>query len=215
MRTFFLAAGVLAAVAAAASPAPAESQAQTTTLNFAVLRNGTPIGTSTVRLRHQGEETVAEIATHIQVKFGYFTLYRFDQTETERWAVGKLLALNSQTDDNGTLHKVEVARSGDSLSIEADGKRREVDGGVVPASLWNPLLLGRRLALNPQDGTISPLSVVDRGHEQLVLQGRQTTARHYSVKTSFPQDVWYDERNRLIRVELSASDGSQIRYQPG
>ena len=215
MRSRYFLVSIFAATMALPSLAPAEPWPPTTTLNFEIMRNGNPIGTSTVRLRRQGEETVAEIATHIAVKFASFTVYRFDQTETEHWAQGRLVALNAHTDDNGTVHRVTAARSGDGLAVEADGRTREVDPGIVPVSLWNPSTLGKRLALNPQDGQVTPLSVVDHGPEQLVLQGRALTARHYSIRTSFPQDVWYDEHDRLVRVELSASDGSKIRYQPG
>ena len=54
-----------------------------------------------------------------------------------------------------------------------------------------------------------------RIEEPLVLQGRATTARHYSIKTSFPQDVWYDRQYQLLKVELRGSDGSTIEYRPG
>jgi len=215
MRSGFLVVSIVVGAIAMPAVAPAEPQPAMTTLNFQVMRNGDPIGTSTVRLRRQGAETVAEIATHIQVKFASFTVYRFDQTEIEHWADGKLLALNSHTDDNGRVHRVTAARSGEALAVEADGQTSAVDPGIIPVSLWNPSLLRKSQALNPQDGKVTPLSVVDHGPEQLVLQGRATTARHYSIKTSFPQDVWYDEHDRLVRVELHGSDGSTIRYQPG
>jgi hypothetical protein len=200
---------------ATAAPAEPAAQAQPdTTLNFAVMRNGTQIGNSTIRLRRDGEETVAEVVTHIQVKIAYVTVYRFDQNQTERWADGNLVALTSITDDNGTPHKVLVKRKGNTLLVEADGKASEVDPTLTPVSLWNPSLVQKKLALNPQDGTATPVSVVDHGEEKLVLEGRPTTAHHYSINTSFPQEVWYDEQNRLVKVKLRGSDGSTIHYQP-
>jgi hypothetical protein len=200
---------------ATAAPAEPAAQAQPdTTLNFAVMRNGTQIGNSTIRLRRDGEETVAEVVTHIQVKIAYVTVYRFDQNQTERWADGNLVALTSITDDNGTPHKVLVKRKGNTLLVEADGKASEVDPTLTPVRLWNPSLVQKKLALNPQDGTVTPVSVVDHGEEKLVLEGRPTTAHHYSINTSFPQEVWYDEQNRLVKVKLRGSDGSTIHYQP-
>jgi hypothetical protein len=76
-------------------------------------------------------------------------------------------------------------------------------------------LVRKTTALNPQDGSIVPLSVVDHGKEQLLLQGRPEMAHHYSIKTTFPQDVWYDDQQHLIKVALRGSDGSKIEYQPG
>ena len=68
----------------------------------------------------------------------------------------------------------------------------------------------KTIALDPQDGSVMPISVIDRGKEQLVVQGRALTAHHYSIKTTIPQEVWYDEDQRLLKVELRGSDGSTI-----
>src|SRR5712691_12067951 len=105
-------------------------------LNFAVLRNGDRIGTSTMRVRRDGPETVAEVVTHVQVKIAYVTVYRFDQSETEHWTGGSLVEMTSLTNDNGTVHKVSAKRQGDTLSVEADGKKREEDLAAITASLW-------------------------------------------------------------------------------
>jgi hypothetical protein len=206
--------GVLVAAAAIVCPA-ARAEADVTTLNFAVTRDGNPIGNSTIRLQRQGEQTVAEVATNVQVKFASFTVYRYAERFVEHWIGNTLAALSGVTDDNGSVHKVNVTRNGRMLSVNANGKVTEVDAAVVPASLWNPAVLRINRVLNTKDGTVIPISVIDHGKEQLVLQGRPMTAHHYSIRTSFPQDVWYDEQQRLVRVELRGSDGSKITYQLG
>jgi hypothetical protein len=193
---------------------PGQAEPSDTTLNFAVLRNGGQIGTSTMRVRRDGPDTVAEIVTQIQVKIAYVTVYRFEQTETEHWTEGSLVEMTSLTDDNGTVHKVSAKRAGDTLSVEADGKTSEVDPTVIPASVWNAALVRQTIALDPQDGSVTPLAVVDRGEEQLVLEGGPTTAHHYSIDAGMPQDVWYDEHDRLVKVELVGRDGSKIEYRP-
>ena len=186
-----------------------------TTLNFAVLRNGDRIGASSMRVRRDGPETVAEIVTHVQVKIAYVTVYRFEQAVTEHWTGASLLEMTALTNDNGTVHKVSAKRTGDTLSVEADGKTSDVDHRVIPATLWNAALVRQTLALDPQDGSVTPIALVDHGEEQLVLEGRPTTAHHYSINTGTSQDVWYDEHDRLVKVELRGSDGSKIQYQPG
>jgi hypothetical protein len=85
---------------------------------------------------------------------------------------------------------------------------------VIPASVWNAALVRQTVALDPQDGSVTPIAVVDHGEEPLVLEGRPTTAHHYSISTGIPQDVWYDEHDRLVKVELVGSDGSKIEYRP-
>ena len=195
--------------------AVASAEPEVTTVRYTVRRDGAPIGTSTFRLTREGAETIAEVSTHVQVKLAFITVYRFDQRETERWQGDRLVALNAQTDDNGAVHRVTAQASGNTLVVDADGKVSNVDGGVIPASLWNAELVGRTIALNLQTGNPIPVSVIDHGREQLVLRGRATTAHHYSISTSFAQDVWYDQHRKLVKVEMRGSDGSTIRYQPG
>ena len=187
----------------------------TETMRFAVMRNGQQIGSNTIELRRNGPETTVRMVTHVEVKIAFVTVYRFDQTETERWVGGKLMALNAVTDDNGTPHRVKATRANDKLAIEADGKATEIAGNTIPASLWNPLLLEKTVAFNPQDGTMMPIAVTDRGEDQLLVQGRSKRARHYVINSTFPQDVWYDDARQLLKVELKGSDGSTIRYQLG
>ena len=193
----------------------AQAEPNITTIRYAVVREGAPIGSSTLTLRRNGEDTIADVATHVAVKFAFITVYRFDQTETEHWHGDRLLTLNAVTNDNGTVHRVTAHAAGNALIVDADGKSSRLDAEVMPASLWNASLVRRTMALNLQTGDLTPVSVIDRGSEQLVLQGRPTTTHHYSINTSFPQDVWYDQQHRLVKVEMRGSDGSTIRYQPG
>jgi uncharacterized protein DUF6134 len=208
MRAVLLSLAGLTALAAIESAAAAE------TIRFAIMRDGQPIGSNTIELQRNGAETTVRMITRIQVKIALMTVYRFDQTETERWVDGRLVGLESATDDNGTPHRVTATSSNGKITVNADGKVSQVAGTTIPASYWNPALLGKSVALNPQDGAIVPVAVTDRGEDHVVVQGRAKRARHYVIRTTFPQDVWYDDNRQLVKVELKASDGSTIRYQP-
>jgi hypothetical protein len=204
----FLAIGVLILpITAMASPA-------TETHSFAIVRNGDQIGTNTICLHHDGPDTLVEISTSIAVKISFLTLYRFDQTETEHWADGRFVSMNSTTDDDGTLHRVSADASGGALSVTADGKTTRMPGNLMPSSLWNPMLARQTAALSTVDGKLIPVTVADRGTEDLSVRGRQIAAHHYALHGIYYQDVWYDERGDLVRVRLRGADGSTILYQP-
>jgi hypothetical protein len=196
-------------------PLAAKAEPQVTTSNFIVTRDGAPIGTCEVRLQHNGAETSADTTTHIAVKFAGITVYRFDQIEKERWRDGRLQQMTSRTDDDGTVHSVVAARRDDGISVTADGKTLKLDATVIPASVWNEALTQRTTALNPNDGTLMRFSVVSHGEGSLLVAGRRETARHYSIKGGFTQDVWYAADGRLVKVQLRGSDGSTIQYLPG
>ena len=199
------------AIAMPISAAHAESAAQT--MKFAVTRDDSPIGTNTIDVVRKGAETSVQIVTHVLVSMAFFTLYKFDQTETEQWTNGHLLALNAVTDDNGTLHRTNANCQDGKLVVDGDGQVQKLAATILPASLWNPAMLTQNVALNPVDGKLVSVSVVDRGEDNVTVAGRTTRAHHYMIKTIFSEDVWYDADHRLVKLELKGADGSTIRYQ--
>ncbi len=187
---------------------------QAETMQFAIMRNGEQIGTHAIEISRTGPETNVRITTDLAVKVLFVTAYRLQHSATERWVNGQLVAFNSTTDNNGVRHKVSASRSASGLEVEADGKTSRIDQNVFPASLWNAELMRRKAALDPQDGQVDPISVTDDGTEDLNLGARTLKARHYEIKSRYTQDVWYDERGRLVQVKLIGSDGSVISYTP-
>ena len=194
-----------------AAAAHAEAAAQT--MKFAVTRDDMPIGTNTIDVIRKGAETTVQIVTHVAVGMAFFTLYKFDQTETEQWTNGHLLAMNAITDDNGTLHHTNANCRDGKLVVEGDGQVQNLATTILPASLWNSAMLSQNVALNPEDGKLVPVSVVDRGEDNLTVEGRLERVHHYILKTIFSQDVWYDDGHHLVKMELKGADGSTIRYQ--
>lgn len=201
------------ALAVAAFVRPAQADPNTASLNFAVIRNGAQIGTDHIKVGHDGGETTVQNVTHVAVNVGFLTLYKYDQTETERWADGRFLAMNSKTDDNGTEHSTSAKAKDGKIVIHGDDKVSEAPPTALPLSLWNPSVVETDLAFDPKDGTVQPLKVLDRGEEKLFIQGKPRSAHHYEIVTSYPQDVWYDDNQQLVQVELKGRDGSTIRYQ--
>lgn len=191
----------------------AQADSATETMKFAVMRDDAPIGTNTIDVIRNGAETSVQIVTHVAVGMAFFTLYKFDQTESELWANGRLLAMNATTDDNGTLHHTNANCHDGKLVVEGDGQVQKLATTILPASLWNPAMLSQNVALNPEDGKLVPVSVVDRGEDSLTVAGRLERVHHYLLKTIFAQDVWYDDGHRLVKMELKGADGSTIRYQ--
>src|SRR3954467_14878566 len=98
MKTLALVLGMLSVVlGVVGASANAWADPATTTLRYAVMREGQQIGTTTVQLHGNGAATTAEVKTNVQVKIAYITVYRYEQTEVEHWNNGKLEALDAVT----------------------------------------------------------------------------------------------------------------------
>jgi hypothetical protein len=200
--------GAFVGVTTAAAYTPAE------TLRFAITRNGEQIGTHAIEISRTGPETNVRVTTDLSVKVFFVTAYRLQHSASERWVNGQLVAFDSTTDNNGVHHKVSATRGTSGLEVQADGKTRRVDQSVLPASLWNPELMRRKSVFDTQDGQVDPITVTDNGTEDLSFGARALKAHHYEIKGRYSQDIWYDERGRLVQVKLIGSDGSVISYTP-
>jgi len=190
------------------------TQVSAETIRFAIVRNGEQIGTHTMEITRAGPETSVKILTDLNVKVLFITAYRLQHKATERWVQGRLVALSSNTDNNGTLHTVSVTETPAGVEVRADGKAAKADRNLMPGSLWNQELLSRSVMLDAQDGAILPLEVVDHGQKQITVKSRTVKAHHYTLKSKMSQDVWYDEQQRLVQVRIIGSDGSIITYEP-
>ncbi len=184
------------------------------TLRFAITRNGDQIGTHTIDVKRDAQQTTVSIATDLTVKVLFVTAYHFQYTASEDWINGRLVGLSSATDNNGTPHKVSIVMKENRLEMEADGKTSRLDPNVMPGSLWTPELLRRSTMLDPQDGQILPLTVLDDGMDDLPVNGRTLKAHHYTLKSRYSQDVWYDDQQHLVQARIIGSDGSVILYVP-
>jgi hypothetical protein len=193
--------------------ASAQAQPGLSDLRFAIMRNGEQIGTYALELEQAGAETTVNLATNVVVKKLFITFYRYEHTSTEHWANGRLVALSSATDDNGTKHKVDVASKGSGLQVLVDGKSVQIDKTTIPASLWNPVIVRQSVALNTVEGKLMPITVTDGGIEDVTAQGRLIKAHHYTINGLFKQDVWYDEQGRLVHAQFVGTDGSIITYE--
>ncbi len=199
-------AGILTLLAVvAATPARAE------TLRYAIMRNGEQIGTHMVDITRSGADTMVSLNTHLEVKVLFITAYHFQHTDTEHWSNGHLVSLKSSTDNNGTKHNVSVVTKPSGLEVEADGKTGPLDRNVVTGSLWNADILHHMQMLDAQDGQMLPLTVIDDGQDDLTVGGHPVKAHHYTLKSKYSQDVWFDGQ-RLVQVKIVGSDGSVISY---
>jgi hypothetical protein len=192
----------------------AAAQASAETTRFAIMRNGEQIGTHVFEVNRSGSETTVKTKLDLEVKVLFVTAYRLQSTGTERWVDGRLVALKSNTDRNGTRHAVTVTETPSGMQIQADGKSYQAKGDIIPSSLWNAEVLRRSQVLDPQEGEIMPLSVIDHGPAQLTIKSHPVKAHHYTLKSKLTQDVWYDEQQHLVQVKIIGSDGSIIMYHP-
>lgn len=204
--TLLSAAGLgLLTLAAQAAPPPAP-------LAFTVLRDGSEVGSHTLRFRADGADTDVSVDTAVVVRIAMVPVYRFEHHGKEHWQGDRLQTLTSETNDDGTHHTVAAQATGADLAVTGDGTLSHQQAATLPASLWSERAMTRTTLMNTLDGHLMTVSVQDLGQEAVQARGQTVAAHHYRVSGDLQRDVWYDPQGLLVQMRFKAKDDSDIRY---
>ncbi len=200
--------------------APAASMnftpAVTQTLNFTVYRDDVPIGYHSFNFRPQGERLEVEIDVDLEVKLMFVTAFKFTHVASELWESGRLVRMESESDDDGSPYKVKVQRQGDGMLVEVNGEKKLAPGNIFPSNLWNRAILTEDKILHPVVGRVLPLEVTQLGQRKVEISGEVVSADGFKIDGGgiFQRELWYGPYGRLVEVGFNASvDGSRIIYR--
>ncbi len=181
-------------------------------LSFDIVRNGSAIGTHTYRFDQYGERTEVRIKTEVDFRLLLIPVYRFEHESHEVWENGRLSSLESNTNENGTLVKLQVFRDEGLLMVMGEDGELHVDREIIPASLWNRMMLERKETLMTISGNLKQFEVTYVGQENVEFPGATSPAQHFRLSGEFERELWYDANDILVRVQFEASDGSTVAY---
>ena len=180
---------------------------------FLVLRHGSVIGEHGFTFSRRAGDFVVEVAIDIAVDLLGVTLFRFTHRAEEVWRAGWLHALNSVTDDDGTLWQVESERFDGALRGRVNGVGFDVSGYVIPASLWHRDTPRTQVLFGTIDARTKVVSSDDLGLEPVIVAGRTREARHFRLGGELERDVWYGPGCDILKVAFPARDGSLITLE--
>ena len=190
---------------------PAPALAAPPSLDFTVFRNDDRIGHHRVRLRTEGERTIAEIEIDFVVTFAFIPVYRYRHRNREVWAQGRLVELDSETNDDGTAYRVSARARGGELQVEGSAGPLVLPGDTMSTSYWQASTVRRDAWLNTQDGKVARSAVEALPAEAILAGGRTVDAERYRLSGDIDCDIWYHD-GRWSKLRFAASDGSIIDY---
>ena len=182
-------------------------------ISFDVLRDDTPIGRHVIGFSREGDDLLVDIDIALEVQFAFLTLYRYRHHNRERWRNGRLISLNSETDDDGTPHWVRAMAVSDGLRVESGDGNFLAPAGTLPTSYWNPRTIEQRRLLDSQHGRLLSVEVRPEGEEHLLLPLGAKTARQYRMGGDLTLDLWYGPRGEWLKMAFKAK-GADIEYSP-
>jgi hypothetical protein len=193
-------------------PRPAHAAAPPN-LSFRALRNGSPVGVHMVSFRQEGERLVVRTRIDISVKVLLFTAYYLKHDAEEVWQAGRLVTVNSTTDDNGTRMRVSgSAVEGGLRIIGEEGPFLAPEQLLTSNSLWDTRMLSETRLIDVQHGGVIGLAVKPLGPALVdTPQGQVRANRHHLITPHYAGTLFHDSSGRWVKALIEAK-GEVIEY---
>ncbi|MCW9003529.1 MAG: DUF6134 family protein, partial [Rhodospirillales bacterium] len=188
---------ILAAMAWAANPAAAMPES----LEYVMLKEGEPVGSHRFDFRRDGDALQVNVVSTSRAKV-LFMNFTYDHERTEVWKGGRLVALTSKTDDDGTPHEVAMKAGDVGLDVVADGKAETLPADALPITLWNTAILEKNVLYSALDGKPFKVTVEALPDETITVRGAPVMARAYRMRGDFERDLWYAPDGTFLKTRF-------------
>lgn len=202
---------------ALASPLPASAQlgglaeALPAPIAFTVLRDGSPMGTHRLSFSREGERLIVDIQIRFEVKLAFITVFRYQHDARETWEQGRLVALDSRTNDDGTMFQVKARATAAGLAIESTGGTYTAPLDTVPSSYWHVDMIRHARVLDSQSGRMIDLVATPTGTGEVPVGARPVPARFFRLSGEISGELAYGPEDEWVKLSFGARR-SEIKY---
>jgi hypothetical protein len=181
-------------------------------LVFEVLRGGQTIGSHMLSFAHRGDDLIVDISINLVVEVAWVPVFRYEHHNHEVWRDGRLIGLESRTNDDGRKFAVSARKLGDHILIEGNEGTIEAPADLLTTSYWHPKTPDRDRLLDTQEGAIVRVHHAPRGTETLNVAGRTIDARRYDATGDLDLTVWYSLDHVWCGLQFDAR-GEEVHYR--
>jgi Domain of unknown function (DUF6134) len=183
---------------------------------FTIKIDDKPAGLANMIISSPDERTFnVEIHADISVSYvlGLFKVYKYTYQGTEVWINGRLMHLESKTNDNGKPLQVLVKPDRDILRVKGNGMEHTARPDVLTTSYWrlpSPPFRNQEVFLLDCDTGKNLRGMMQYiGTQQLTVASQTQNCLHYRLTGDVRVDAWYDAQLRLVR-QVTIEDSHSI-----
>ncbi len=173
---------------------------------FDIRREGASIGRHEVRFSRQGGRLEVDVDIDIAVSLAFFTVFSYRHRTHEVWRDGRLVALDSETDDDGTAFAVSARQRAEGLWVSGAEGAFVAPAAILPTSYWNPLTVHQARLLDSQHGRLLEVRPAFVREERLP----EGPARRYRLSGDLELDLWY-AGDEWVKIAFEAR-GAAVSY---
>jgi len=179
--------------------------------NFTVLRDGSSIGSHSITMERNGDETVVYVEVEMAVKIAFITVFRLEHRNRETWRHGRLVKIDTTTNDNGKDYKIAGNANGGSFELVVNDVVSIIPSTIIPTSYWHPATVEQTVLLNSANGKLLDVAINRSEAEQVKTWYGEVLADKYEMRGDLELDLWYDAEKHLVGLAFE-SRGSFIEY---
>jgi hypothetical protein len=180
-------------------------------LAFDIVRKGAVIGHHVARFRRDGSRLTVDTEIRILVRFAAIPVFRYEYDGREVWQDGRLIALDTRTNDDGEAFRVSVRRDADHLVVDGNAGRLTLPADTMPTSYWHRGLMAAAGAIDSQRGRLAELHITPPAADPVELDGKPVAAQRYEVTGDLNLTIWYLPSGEWVQLAFHAK-GSDITY---
>lgn len=211
--------GATAALAGAAAmpallrprPALATAIPPSGTLVFDVSRGGDPMGEHVLEFRQHGDRIEVTVTIEFAVSIAFITVFRYTHRNREIWENGRLISLDSSTDDDGDAFFVRAERSDAGLEVDGSSGRFTAPAETLSATYWRAETIDQQRLLDTQYGRLADVRSRRLTEQVIEAAQRQVVADRYRTEGDLDLDVWYSPAGQWVKLAFEAR-GATVDY---
>ena len=155
-----------------------------------------------------------ESEANFKYKILFIPAYRYEHSNSERWADNCLIKFEAKTNANGKRMQARGHKNGAGFKVAGKNGLTELPECVMTFAYWNPKFLEQQKLLNPQSGEYLDVEVERLEPATLEVRGETVAATRYRVVAEkMNLTVWYSDDNEWLALESVAKGGNIIRYE--
>ncbi len=183
-------------------------------LEFDIQRNGETVGSHRVTFSKTDDGFRVESKSSIEVPFLWFTAYEFNYRSIAEWTRDNLQTLSIDADDDGEIFTMSVDRHDGTYRIQSSTQENvDYSGFLFPTNHWHPGVLDQQQVLNTLTGVLNEVTIRKIESQPVQTERGYVYATRYDYSGDLEVSVWYDSRNRWVRMSFEGRDGSSIVYE--
>ena len=180
-------------------------------LSFEVLRGDNSIGLHRVNFERKGDELNVKVDIDLAVKLAFVTVYRYTHQSHEVWKDGRLVSIDTKTDDNGDAYRLTGRATEKGFEVQGHAGNITMPADIIPTSYWHPETVEQTQLLDTQKGRLMEVSIQREGTERLDLGDRSIDADRYRVSGDLRMRLWYTPDRQWSKIAFEAR-GKEVVY---